>query len=136
MDDANRTDAPEQDAYARWLGAFVRLGFALLAMSFFLYVTGIVPAAIAPARLPELWSLPLDQYLAAAHAPTGWSWLRRLSEGDLLNLVGVAVLNFATLACYLRVLPVFARAGRRGFVAICAVQVIVLGAAAAGMFTR
>jgi hypothetical protein len=135
MDDAS-ADAVEQDIYSRWLGAFVKLGFALLVLSFLLYVTGIVPAGIAPARLPELWGLPLDQYLAATHAPTGWSWLRRLREGDLLTLVGVAVLNFATLACYVRVLPVFARAGRRGYVAICLLQVLVLAAAAAGLFMR
>jgi hypothetical protein len=132
--DSIRTDAAEQDTYARWLAAIVKIGFALLAASFFLYVTGIVPAGIAPARLPDLWSLPLDQYLAATHAPTGWSWVRRLGEGDLLTLVGVAVLNFATLACYLRVLPVFARAGRRAFVVICVVEIAVLAATAAGVF--
>lgn len=136
MDETARTDAPEQDAYARWLGRFVKAGFALLAASFFLYVTGLVPGGIAPARLPELWGLPLDQYVAATHAPTGWSWVRRLGEGDLLTLVGVAVLNFATLACYLRVLPVFARQGRRAFVVICVVEIAVLAAAAAGVFVR
>jgi hypothetical protein len=134
MDETARADIPEQDAYALWLGRFVKAGFALLAASFFLYVTGIVPAGIAPERLPELWGMPLDQYLAASHAPTGWSWVRRLGEGDLLTLSGVAVLNFATLACYLRVLPVFARAGRRAFVVICVVEIAVLAAAAAGVF--
>ncbi len=92
------------------------------------------PRAIAPERLPELWGMPLDRYLAATHAPTGWSWVRRLGEGDLLTLTGVAVLNFATLACYLRVLPVFARAGRRAFVVICVAEIAVLAAAAAGVF--
>ena len=134
--DAPLVDAPEQDAYARWLSAIVKLGFALLAASFFLYVTGILPAGIAPERLPGLWSLPLDEYLAATHAPTGWSWVRRLNEGDLLNFAGVAVLDLATIGCYLRILPLFARAGQRGFVAIAAVQVLVLAAAAAGLFVR
>jgi hypothetical protein len=130
------TDAPEQDAYARWLAAFVKLGFALLVASFFLYVTGILPAGIAPERLPALWSLSLDQYLAATHAPTGWSWARHLAQGDVLNLVGVMVLNFSTLACYLRLLPMFARARQRAFLAIGVLQVLVLAAAAAGIFVR
>jgi hypothetical protein len=134
--DTDRIDAAEQDVYARWLGAIVKLGFALLAASFFLYVSGLVPAGIPPERLPELWSLPLDQYLAATHAPTGWSWARHLAQGDLLNLVGVVVLNFATLACYLRVLPLFARAGARTFVVICVAEIVVLGCAAAGVFVR
>jgi len=126
----------EQDTYARWLGAFVKVGFALLVASFFLYVTGLLPAAIPPEQLPALWSLPLDQYLAATHAPTGWSWARHLAQGDLLNLVGVVVLNFSTLACYVRLLPLFARARARAFVAICVVEIAVLACAAAGIFVR
>jgi hypothetical protein len=134
--DTDRDLAIEQSTYARWLAAFVKLGFALLVASFFLYVSGILPAGIAPERLPALWSLPLDQYLAATHAPTGWSWTRHLAQGDLLNLVGVVVLNFATLACYVRVLPIFARAGARAFVAICVAEIAVLACAAAGVFVR
>ncbi len=134
--DRELTDAPEQVAYARWLAAFVKLGFALLVASFFLYVTGLLPAGIPPERLPALWSLSLDEYLAATHAPTGWSWARHLAQGDLLNLVGVMVLNFSTLACYLRILPLFARAGARVFVAICAMEIAVLACAAAGIFVR
>jgi len=126
----------EQSTYARWLAAFVRLGFTLLVASFLLYVTGILPAGTPPQRLPELWSLPLDRYLAATHAPTGWSWTRHAVQGDLLNLVGVVVLNFATLACYVRVLPLFARGGARAFVVICVAEIVVLACAAAGVFVR
>jgi len=124
----------EQEAYANWLAWGTRLGFIALVATFFLYVTGILAPAIPPERLPELWGLSLDQYLAATHAPTGWTWVRDLGQGDLLNLVGVAILAAATIACYLRVLPIFIRGRERAFVAICVAEVVVLVAAAAGIF--
>jgi hypothetical protein len=124
----------EQDAYAGWLAWGTRLGFGALVATYFVYVTGLVAPEIPLERLPELWSLPLDEYLAATNAPTGWNWLRRLHRGDLLNLVGVAVLAACTLACYLRVLPIFVRAKERAFVAICVLEEAVLLAAAAGVF--
>lgn len=124
----------EQHTYADWLGWGTRIGFAMLVITYFLYVAGIVAPSIPMQRLPELWGLPLGEYLAETHAPTGWAWLARLRQGDLLNLVGVAVLAASTLACYLRVLPIFVRSKERAFVAICIVEVIVLVAAAAGIF--
>lgn len=124
----------EQVAYAGWLAHGTRFGFIALAASYLVYVTGLVPPDIPPEQLPELWSLPLDEYLAATHAPTGWSWLRRVHRGDLLNLAGVAVLGACTLACYGRVLPIFLRAKERAFVAICVAEEAVLLAAAAGVF--
>jgi hypothetical protein len=124
----------EQEVYARWLAWGVRLGFTALVVTFFLYVTGLVPAGVAPERLPLLWGEPVGEYLKATGAPTGWSWVPRLREGDLLNLVGVAILASASIVCHLRVLPLFVRSRERVFVAICIAQVIVLGAAAAGIF--
>jgi hypothetical protein len=124
----------EQEAYAHWLAWGVRLGFAVLVGTFFLYATGLVPAGVPPQRLPELWVLPVDAYIAATGAPTGWSWIHRLGEGDLLNLVGVAILAATSIACHLRVLPLFLVSRERVLAAICVAQVIVLGAAAAGIF--
>ncbi len=125
---------PEQEAYAGWLAWGTRLGFAALVATYFLYVTGILAPAIPLERLPALWGLSLGEYLAATHAPTGWSWVLHLGQGDLLNLVGVAILAASTIACYLRVLPIFVRGRERVFVAICVAEVAVLAAAAAGIF--
>jgi hypothetical protein len=124
----------EQEAYAGWLAWGTRVGFFVLVATYFLYVTGVLAPAIAPERLPELWRLPLAEYLAASHAPTGWRWVLRLGQGEALNLVGVAILAATTIACYVRVLPVFLRRRERIFVAICIVEVAVLLAAAAGVF--
>ncbi|HXZ49816.1 MAG TPA: hypothetical protein VEG27_12375 [Usitatibacter sp.] len=124
----------EQRVYADWLAWGTRLGFGALVVTYLVYLSGLLAPAVAPQRLPELWGLSLTEYLAETRAPTGWSWLLNLGQGDMLNLVGVAVLAAITLACYLRVLPIFVRARERVFVAICVAEVVVLVAAAAGVF--
>jgi hypothetical protein len=131
--EAVRPAGDEQELYARWLANGVRLGFAALVISFVVYLGGIIPPGIPPQDLPRYWGLPVAEYVAATGAPTGWSWLWRLGESDLLNFVGVGILGMTTLLCYLRVLPVFVRARERAFVAICLAEIVVLAVAASGM---
>lgn len=126
--------APRENAiYARWLSAGVGVGFAALVGSFMVYLTGLVPPGIAPDRLPAYWGLPVAEYVAVTGAPTGWAWIFRLGEGDLLNFAGVAVLAMTTVLCQLRVLPHFARTGQRPLAFIAIAQVVLLAAAASGL---
>jgi len=122
-----------QRRYAAWLDVGTRFGFGALLASFAVYVTGTVPPGVAPADLPRYWGLPVADYVAATGAPTGWAWLARVGESDLLNFVGVAILGTVTIACYARVLPVLWRGGERALAAICAAEIGVLLAAAAGI---
>jgi len=126
--------SPEQRLYARWLDAGTKLGFVALAVTFLVHVFELVPPGIALEHLPRYWHLPVDEFLRLTGAPTGWSWIVRLGEGDLLNFIGVAILGLVTVACYARMLPLFARAGNRLFVAIAAAEIAVLLAAACGLF--
>lgn len=126
--------SPEQQLYARWLDVGTKVGFAVLIVTFLVHVFELLPPGIAPADLPRYWSLPVAEYIAATGAPTGWTWLARLGESDLLNFVGVAILGTVTLLCYARVLPALWRAGERPLAAICAAEIVVLAAAAAGIF--
>jgi len=123
----------EQAIYARWLAAGVGIGFAALVASFIAYMTGLVPPGMAPDLLPRYWGLPVAEYVRATGAPTGWSWIRRLGEGDLLNFAGVAILGSTTIACYLRLVPAFAASRRRLYLAMCVAEIVVLGAAASGL---
>ena len=123
----------EQRIYARWLAAGVAIGFTALVVSFVVYLTGLVPPGIAPETLPRYWGMPVHDYVKLTGAPTGWSWLRRLGESDLLNFVGVAILGSTTLVCFLRLLPVFLRSRERILAAICVAELLVLAAAASGM---
>ena len=123
----------EQAITARWIEIGVRLGFVVLAVTFALYVLGLVAPLVSPQELVRLWQLPVDRYVAATGAPTGSGWLRMLIKGDYLNLLGVAVFALVTLACYARMVPLFLRQGRRTQALFAALQVLVLLAAAVGV---
>lgn len=123
----------EDRLYARWIGTIVLLAFAGLAASFVVYLSGALPPGIAPETLPRYWSLPVAEYVKATGAPTGWAWLRRLGEGDLLNFAGVAVMGSATIVAYLRVLPSLVASRRRALAWIAVAQVAVLALAASGV---
>jgi hypothetical protein len=123
----------EQAIYARWLAFGVHLGFSALVVSFAVYMTRLIPPGIRPEDLPRYWGLPVAEYVKATGAPTGWSWLRRLGESDLLNFVGFAILASTTLLCYLRMLPVFLAKRERVLAVICIVEIVILAAAASGM---
>jgi hypothetical protein len=123
----------EQRLYATWLDYGTRVGFVVLVGTFFAYVFGLVPAAIDLDDLPKYWRLPVDEYLAATGAPTGWGWVKRLGSGDYLNFLGVAILGGVTIVCYLRLLPALLAKGDRVYAAICAIEIVVLAVAAAGL---
>lgn len=123
----------EQVLYARWLDMGTKAGFLLLVVSFALYVTGFIEPHIAHGDLPGYWRLPVDEFLVVANVQAGWGWLRLVHRGDFLNLIGVAWLSSVTLACYLRLLPVFAGNGDRAYAAIAALEIVVLSAAMSGL---
>jgi hypothetical protein len=98
-------------------------------------LSGVTEPLIPLGHLPQVWSLPLERYLAATGAPTGWQWLRVLVNGDYANFAGIATLGLVTLVCYLRLLAALLSRGERTLAIVAALQVAVLGAAAAGLFT-
>ena len=116
--------------YADWLDTGTKIGFVALVVTFFIHVFGLVPPGIALEHLPLYWHLPVADFIRMTGAPTGWAWVARLGEADLLNFIGVAILGLVTVVCYLRVLPLFVRGRKRVFVAICVAEVLVLLAAA------
>ncbi|HEY4998997.1 MAG TPA: hypothetical protein VII36_07635 [Usitatibacter sp.] len=123
----------EQHIYARWLAFGVYLGFGALVVSFVVYMARLLPPGIPPETLPRYWGLPVDEYVRLTGAPTGWSWVRRLGESDLLNFVGFAILASTTMVCYLRMLPIYIGARERVFATICIIELAVLAAAASGL---
>lgn len=125
----------EQQRYARWLDWTARAGLAVLAAAFLIYAFGIVDAHIPLQKLPELWSLPLERYLALTGAPSGWGWLRFLDKGEYLSILGVVLLGVATLVCYLRLTVGLVRSGERLQAVLAALQILVLFAAASNIFS-
>ena len=116
----------EQHIYARWLDIGTRIAFVALALGFLAYVLGLLEPLVAPQDLVRLWSLPVDRYVAATGAPTGWGWLQFLGRGDYVNFLGVAALASITLVCYARIVPVLPRL----HAALAIIQIAVLLAAA------
>jgi hypothetical protein len=125
-------DAPLR--YARLLEWGTRVGLAVLLTSFALYVSGLLPPQVPLHRLPELWHQPVAQYLAQTGAPTGWQWLALLHHGDVLGLVGIAVLAGCSVLCLLSLLPLYRRRGDGAYLGLCVVQIAVLAVAAAGVW--
>ncbi|HLS85499.1 MAG TPA: hypothetical protein VK043_04315 [Burkholderiales bacterium] len=122
----------EQQLYARWLDVASRVGLAVLAAMFLVYVFKLVPAHVPVEDLPALWTLPLEQYLEQTGAPTGWGWLTLLGRGEYLSLIGVTILCLATLLCYVRLVIALVAKGDRLYAAIAAAQIVVLCVAALG----
>jgi hypothetical protein len=104
----------------------------MLAVCFLLYVLEVIEPLVPLQRLPQLWTLPVDRYLAQTGAPTGWGWLRLLGKGDYLNFAGIAMLALTTVVCYARVAVALAARGERLQAGFAIAQVLVLLAAASG----
>lgn len=120
----------EQQIYARWLEAGTRIGLGLLVTTFTIYALALLAPLVSHQRLAELWTLPVDRYIAATGAPTGWNWLLYIGTGDYLNFVGIAMLALVTVACYARLIAALLRDGLPLQAAVAALQIAVLLAAA------
>jgi hypothetical protein len=120
--------------YARLLDWGTRIGLAALLFSFVVYNTGLFPSHVPRHRLPELWGEPIARYLALTGAPTGWQWVTMLQHGDVLGLVGIAVLAGCSGVCLLSLLPLYLRRADRAYLALCLAQTAVLLVAALGVF--
>jgi|MudIll2142460700_1097286.scaffolds.fasta_scaffold10609_2 hypothetical protein len=125
----------EQQIYARVLDRAAKAGFVILVAGFFAYALGWIPAHVPLERLPELWRLPLQDYLRATDTPTGWGWIVHLPKGEFASLAGIEILAGCSLVCLLAIIPVYARRGDRVYVAICVAEIAVLLLAASGVLT-
>ena len=129
------TQPEEQLRYARWLEAGTRAGLAALVVIFLAYGVGLVEPHVPHSRLPEVWNLPVSEFLVATGLPTGWGWLAHAHRGDIANLIGIALLTGSSLLALLAMLPLYARRGDRIYVGLGLAQIAVLLLAASGVLT-
>jgi hypothetical protein len=128
-------DAQVQDVYAHWLDVATRASFAASLVAFLLYVSGAVPPYLPLEALPRYWGLPVGEFLRQTGAPSGWVWLSHIGGGaEYLNLGCMALLGFVTALCYARILPLLLHLGERLQAFLAALQIVVLLAAASGLF--
>ncbi len=130
--DVKHSTPEEAGLYAGLLEWGTRAGLALLFLSFMAYVSGLLGAHVPLEQLPQLWNKPVGEYLQATQSPQGWGWLALVARGDYSNLVGIAVLASCSLPPLLAVIPLFRRQRATAYAIICALEILVLLAAASG----
>jgi hypothetical protein len=123
----------EQQRYATLLGWGARSGLVLLIVCFLAYMFGWLPAHVPVDQLPNLWVLPVEDYLKQTHLTPGWGWLKMIGEGDFASLVGIAWLSSCSLICLLAIIPIYARRRDTVFVMICVIALAVQLLAASGI---
>jgi hypothetical protein len=126
---------PEQQRYAELLVWGTRAGLLVLLAGFAAYVSGLLAPQVPLEQLPQLWALPLPEYLARTGAPTGWAWAGLLHRSDVLSLSGIALLAGCSVLCLLALVPLYARRGDKAFVAVCVADAAVVCLAASGLLT-
>jgi hypothetical protein len=124
---------PEQLAYARWLEAGARLGLWVLVLSFAAYLLGWTTPQVPLDQLPQLWSLPLTQYLERSGMPAGWGWLPLALRGDVSGLVGIVILAGCALVALVAAALVYLRQGDRGYALLCMAETAIILLAASGL---
>jgi hypothetical protein len=123
----------EQLRYARLLDALSRLGLVVLVASFIVYALGLLPAQVPVERLPELWGLPVGEFLERTRSSTGWQWLASIRHGDVASLLGIVLLAGCSLPCLLAVVPLYLRRGDKALAWLCFGEVAVVLLAASGL---
>ena len=119
-------------AYAKWLRRGTFAGVAVLVAGFAAYVLGMVPH-VPMEHLPSLWEQPASQYLERAQLRPGWHWATLLHRSDMLVVAGIALLATCSVASLAAAIRAFRASGERAFMAICALQILVLLLAASGL---
>ena len=129
----NNKASEEQMAYAGVLNIGMWLGLAILVITFFIYISGVLPTYVPIDDLPKYWTMRVHDYNVALNAPTGWNWTSLVGKGDYLNFVGIAMLSGLTILCYMVILPILFRKKDTAYAIIAIAEVLVLSLAASGI---
>ena len=120
-------------AYANVLNIGMWLGLAVMVVTFFVYVSGVLPSYVPIDDLPKYWTMRVHDFNVALNAPTGWGWAPLVGKGDYLNFIGIAMLSGLTILCYAVILPILFRKKDTAYVVIAIVEILVLSLAASGL---
>jgi len=125
--------SPEQVAYANLLFYGCWGGLALMAVTYLLYVTGLITPHVPLEKVPLLWSEPVGTYLELGQVPVGWGWAVLIGKGDFLNFLGIVLLAGMTIVCYIPLIPVYMKRKEFIFAGLALAEIIVLLVAASGI---
>lgn len=108
-------------------------GLALMAVTYILYVAGLMTPHIPLEKVTVLWSQPVGTYLSQGNVPTGWGWLKLMGKGDFLNFAGIVLLAGLTIIAYIPLIPAFLKKGDKVYALLALLEVLVLSLAASGI---
>ena len=123
----------EQIRYALMLSRGMKTGLAILILTFVLYISGLMQPHIPKETLPELWHLPVAEYLETTGIESGWNWVSLINKGDFINFIGIAFLSGITILCFIGIIPIFLKKKDMIYAIIAFLEVIVLIFAASGI---
>lgn len=130
--DTSQTPA-EQVVYSNMLfyGCWGSLG--LMAVTYLLYISGLITPHMPLDTVTQLWSQPVKVYLEKGNVPTGWGWLKLIGQGDFLNFTGVVLLSGMTILCYIPLIGAYFKKKEPIFAVIAILEILVLAFAASGI---
>ncbi len=124
---------PEQITYANILFYGAWLGIALMAVTYIIYVTGILDPHVSLELVVNNWDKSVAEYRQITNSPDGWGWVALLGSGDFINFLGIALLALMTIVCYLTLIPAYLKRKETTYAVIAILEVVVLVAAASGL---
>ena len=127
---------PEQLKYADLLLYGSWTGIVILAVTFVLYVSGVLNSFVEPSTMPQYWGLKASEYLHMTNMSTGWKAMGMINHGDILSMVGILWLAALTIIGYAVILlPAYLKRKDSLYLTIVVVEVLVLVLAASGILT-
>ena len=137
MDDQEklaRRASKEQIIYANILVVGVWSGIAIMCITYFLYLSNIMPPHVDLHTITTLWDKGVKEYLELTHSPHGWGWIYFLKKGDFLNYIGFIWLAVMTIVCYLVLVKGYLAKKDWLYAGISILEIVVLSLAASGLF--
>jgi len=124
---------PEQLLYSTMLFYGCWGSLTLMAITYALYVLGVLTPHVPLETVTQLWSQPVKVYLEQGGVPQGWGWLRLVGQGDFLNFTGIVLLAGMTILCYVPLIGAYLKKKEPIFAAVAVLEILVLLFAASGI---
>ena len=123
----------EQITYANLLFYGSWSALALMAVTYLIYVLGILPPHVPLDKVTVLWEKNAHEYLTQGNVPVGWGWVKLLGTGDFLNFAGLVLLAGMTIICFIPLVPAYLKEKRPVYAVIAVLEILVLAFAASGI---
>lgn len=124
---------PEQIVYSNMLFYGCWGSLALMAVTYLLYVLGVLTPHVPLDTVTQLWSQPVKTYLTQGNVPTGWGWFKLIGQGDFINFTGIVLLAGMTILCYIPLVGAYFKKKEPIFAVIAILEIVVLLVAASGV---